>query len=182
MLVPTELDRRALLRTVARIGLLAVLALVGYFTAPLTSTSDTPLVLPVLAGIGTVVLIGLQSRAVVRSATPILRAAEAVSVSVIVVLVVFAAIHVSLSRSDPAAFSEPLDHVDGLYLSMMTMTTIGFGDIGTVSSSARIAVMAHMFVTVVVLGVAIRFVLSHARDRVARGDHGDLRRPTAGET
>ncbi len=38
-------------------------------------------------------------------------------------------IHVSLSRLDPGAYSQPLSVVDGIYFSVTTFATVGYGDI-----------------------------------------------------
>lgn len=120
----------------------------------------------VRAAVALTLLVGaivFQTVAVVRSDAPALRAVEALAVSVSLVLVVAGGAYLTLSSNDPAAFSEPLDHVGALYLAMMTLTTVGFGDIGAFSTGARIAVMVQMVVNIVVLGAAVKVVLGAAR-------------------
>jgi hypothetical protein len=51
---------------------------------------------------------------------------------------------------------------------MTTLTTIGFGDIVPVSSSARVIVMIQMAVNVVVVGVFVKLVTSTVRSRLSK--------------
>ncbi len=161
---PIEANRRGLTIAVLRSVFLAVGVLVVYFTAPLgTANVDSVALRSTIAVLVLVAVVIGQTYAVLHSDTPALRAIEALSVSLSVLLVTAAAVYLIISGSDEAAFTEPLEHIDALYLSMMTMTTVGFGDIGALSSGARIAVMAQLVLNVVVLGVAARVFLNRAR-------------------
>lgn len=143
---------------------LAVGLLVVYFTAPLgTVNHDAAGLRASLALLGLIAVVIAQTYAVLHSDTPALKAIEAMSISLTLLLVTSAALYLVISQADEAAFTEPLDHIDALYLSMMTMTTVGFGDIGTASSGARIAVMVQLVLNVMVLGVAVRVFLNRAR-------------------
>lgn len=73
------------------------------------------------------------------------RAVESVVESVATFLVLFALLYLSLSTTDPLAFSEPLDRVDALYFTSSTFATVGFGDIVPASQLARVLVAAQMF-------------------------------------
>lgn len=153
----------------AVIGLLVV-----YFVAPLGSGSSGSVgVRATVALLILVTVVVAQTVAVTRSDTPALRAVEALSISFTMLLVTAAAIYLAISARNVDAFTEPLEHVDALYLSMMTMTTVGFGDIGALSRGARISVMVQLVVNVAVLGVSVRVVLNRARQGVRRAASGE---------
>lgn len=72
----------------------------------------------------------------------------------------FAAVYASVSYLDHAAFSEPLDRIGALYLSVVTAATVGFGDIHARSDAARVVVMSQIVVSVGLLGLAIQMMRS----------------------
>ena len=90
------------------------------------------------------------------------------ALKVALAVVTFASVYLLMSTRDASAFSEPLGRVDALYFSLTTATTVGFGDISARSSQARVVVMLHMVVNVVVIGVAARVLLSAAQRRIDR--------------
>ena len=168
--LPTRAIRIVAARSIAAL----VICLVVYFLAPIgQSTSGSVVVRSAIALSLLLVVVTAQTVAVARAPMPVLRAIEALSISVTLLLVTSAATYLTISTRSPSAFTEPLDHVDALYLSLMTMTTIGFGDIGTVSQGARLAVMAQMVCNFLVLGVAARTVLHYTRRATARFDRTD---------
>ena len=159
-----RISRRRVAVSVARAVGAIVLILGVYFVAPLEADGWGST--GVRAAVSLTLLVSavaFQTVAVVRSDAPALRAVEALGISVSLVLVVAASAYLTLSSNDPAAFTEPLDHIGALYLAMMTLTTVGFGDIGALSDGARIAVMGQMIVNIVVLGVAAKIVLGAVR-------------------
>lgn len=157
-------DRRSFALTAVRSAAILVAILVGYFVAPFgeRSTASTY----VRAGLAVAVLasvIVIETVAVVRSDHPGRRAVRALTVMVALLLVTSASVYLLISTDDADAFTEPLGHVDALYLSMMTLTTVGFGDIGAVSTAARIAVMVQLVFNFVTIGVATKVVLDRVR-------------------
>jgi hypothetical protein len=46
----------------------------------------------------------------------------------------FAATYVRMFTANPDAFSQPLDRVGGVYLSLTIMATVGFGDIAAATT------------------------------------------------
>ncbi len=160
--------RRSTYAAIGRI-VVAVVSLVGvYFMVPFDRTSGAQIWLVVLGAV--VVLAGVsaaQLRAVAHAEFPTIRGAEALVVTLVLLLVSFAGIYIGLSTYDAGAFDEPLDHVGALYFALTTLTTIGYGDIAPVSDTARIVVMVQMVVDVIVLGVFIKLVVNTVKLRLS---------------
>jgi hypothetical protein len=98
-------------------------------------------------------------RAISQSSQPLLRSIEAVGLSFWLLVIVFSIVYVSLSASNPGAFSEPLNEVGGLYFTMSVLSTVGFGDISALSDFARIVVIVQILVDFLLLGVVVRLLL-----------------------
>jgi voltage-gated potassium channel len=107
-------------------------------------------------------------RSVTHAEFPLLRAVEAVTAVVCLMIVAFASSYLAMSASNPVGFTEPLDHIGALYFTVTTATTIGFGDIAPVSDSARIVVMIQMVGNVVVIGAVARLILGAAKRELSR--------------
>jgi 4-amino-4-deoxy-L-arabinose transferase-like glycosyltransferase len=156
--------RRAVAITATRVVIMALVLLGAYFALPLDRPGSVfwqaTLSLVLLGG----VLAG-QAVLVIRSTRPRLQAVESLAVAVVLLLVLSAATYLRLSHVDPEAFTEVLDHVGALYLAMMTLTTVGFGDIGALSRPARVAVMVQMVANLAVVGIAARVIVHLARSR-----------------
>jgi hypothetical protein len=108
-----------------------------------------------------------ELRAVTVAEFPTLRGIQALTVSLVVVLLAFAGIYMILSNSDSGAFDEVLDHAGALYFSLTTLTTIGYGDIVPVSHVARYVVMLQMVIDFLILGVFVKLITSTVRKRLA---------------
>jgi hypothetical protein len=159
--------RRSVSSALARALAAAVVLLVAYALMPLAVLSDVELIGRVaLVGGLVAVVVWVEVRAVARAELPELRAVEALTVTVTVVVIAFAAGYLNLSSRDPEAFNERLGRTSSLYFTMTTLATIGFGDIHPVSQQARLGVMAQIVANVVVLGAAVRLIIGLARHRV----------------
>ena len=158
-------ERRARIHgSVVRAVIYAALALVVYLLVPFSGRFGG--VVAARSALGLlmlVVVLGWQLRAVVTAPFPQLRAVEGFALVVPLTAVLFASTYLALSAATPDAFSERLDHVGALYLSMATMTTIGFGDIAARSDAARIVVMVQMVADVAVLDIATRIAVLTVR-------------------
>lgn len=108
-----------------------------------------------------------ELRAVTVAEFPTLRGIQALTVSLVVVLLGFAGVYMILSNSDSGAFDEVLDHAGSLYFSLTTLTTIGYGDIVPVSHAARYTVMLQMIIDFLILGVFVKLITSTVRKRLA---------------
>src|SRR5205085_7216286 len=74
-------------------------------------------------------------------------------------LLLFAAVDVLLSASDPAAFTEPLNRIGGLYFVVTVFSTVGFGDIAPVSDVARVLTTVQMVGDLLLIGLVLRVFL-----------------------
>jgi voltage-gated potassium channel len=152
--------RRGTLAIVVRTLAVLVLLLVAYYQAPL----DRPLTLTTgLLFVTSLVLLALalvvQVRGILVSPTPLLRAIRTLLVGMPTLLVVFAATYVTIDGQQSGAFSEPLNRTDGLYFTVTTFATVGYGDITPVTQLARIAVTVQMVVGLIAVGLIAKVVL-----------------------
>lgn len=160
--------RRRLLRRVAIISAFTVVAiLVAYFLLPFAGESGVELFVRTVLGVTVVVAVLVwQVHSISVAEYPQLRLVQGFALVVPLVLVSFAGTYLAISRGEPASFSEELDHVGALYLSMTTMTTTGFGDISARTQAARIVVMLQMVSTVVAIGAGTRVAFSVVGERL----------------
>ena len=159
-----------LLRAVgSTIGLVAI-----YYLMPLDPSS-----LGVTVGLlafGLVALAGLivfQVRSIIRATHPAMRAVGALSTSVPLFLLLFAATYYVMGGISEANFNEPLTRTDALYFTVTVFATVGFGDIVATTAGARVVVMGQMVAGIVIIGLGARIIV----DAVKRGQQ---RQPAPG--
>lgn len=99
---------------------------------------------------------------------PVMAALQTLIFSLLIFMVLFAAIAVQLGAHSSDAYSETLNKVDGFYFSVTTLATVGYGDITPVSTTARVITTIQMLGNLVLLGVALRLVSQVVEHRVAR--------------
>ena len=161
------------LRAVATTAALIAL----YYLLPLDHTS-TPVAATILV-VGLVALIALlifQVRWIIRSRFPVLRAVEALGVSVPLFLVLFSGTYIVLAAVSASNFGEKLTHTDALYFAVTVFTTVGFGDITAKSQGARLLVTGQMVTDLIVLAVGVRIIFGAvARGRQRRPRNADTR-------
>ena len=121
-----------------------------------------PYLLFALAAVVFVLFFAKQLREVTKSHFPFIRAIEALILTGMLFLVIFAGIYVMLSGSDEQAFSQPLDHFTALYYSMVVFSTVGFGEIAPTDTTSRAISMIQMILNLVFLGVAIKVLFGAA--------------------
>lgn len=166
--------RRAVAATVARSVLSAVVVLVVYYLLPLTGGHPDAAALSRIAigGLLFLAVMAYELRRILRADIPQLRAVEAVAIALPLFVVLFASAYVALAHSDPASFSEPVDRTSGLYFVVVTLGTVGYGDITPVTSFARILVTVQVLVDLAFLAVMVRVVIGAARISLQRTDEG----------
>jgi Ion channel/LPXTG cell wall anchor motif len=157
--------RRRVLRALLRAALTSTVLVVLYYTLPLTGTLEASTVVLLLAGLAVFAgAITWQLRAILRSQYPALRAVEALAFAIPLFLLVFAATYVKLADAQPPAFSEPLSRTDALYFTITVFSTVGFGDITPVATSARVTAMVQMLGDLVVVGLVLRVMLGAVKE------------------
>lgn len=134
--------------------------LVLYFVLPLDRAFSAATLAGLAAGVlATGLLVAWQVRAILRSPHPALRAVESIALLLPFFLLMFAATYDVLSDSDPHAFTESLDRIDGLYFVVTVFATVGFGDISAVSPVARVLVTVQMIGDLILIGLVLRVFL-----------------------
>jgi hypothetical protein len=159
--------RRLLLRSLSRALGVAAATVLLYALLPIRS--ETAVAVIVMSGLGLVIVgivFGRQLTRISRAPQPVLAAIEALVLVLGLFLVFFAFTYVSLSVNDPAAFTQPVDKVAGMYFSITILATVGFGDIAATSDVARVIVTLQMLLDLVIIGVAVRLLGTSARRAV----------------
>ena len=140
--------------------------LVLYYVLPLDPGSDlSAIVRVVIGGVLLLVVVVWQTLAVVRSTHARARAIEALAACAVTVVVVFASGYINMSARNPHSFSEHLNRTSALYFTVVTLATIGYGDITPRTDLARTVVMIQVVVNIVILGSAVRVISGLARSR-----------------
>jgi voltage-gated potassium channel len=174
-LLPADLRER---RSMIAASLLRILAttvglLVLYAFVPLPDESGAGALVGLIAGlIAFVVLVGWQIRTILRAEHPVLRGIEVVAFALPLLIMVFAYAYVSLSQSDPEAFTEELNRVGALYFTVSTFSTVGFGDISAVSDGARLTVTGQMLLDLALIAGFVRLVILLMRTGIRRRASG----------
>ena len=78
-------------------------------------------------------------------------------------LVLFAATYITVDGQQANAFTEPLSRTDGLYFTVTTFATVGYGDISPKTELARALATVQMLVGLLAVGVIAKVVLGAVR-------------------
>ena len=105
----------------------------------------------------------------------VVRSMEALLVIIAIFLIFFARLYLSASARDPAAFTEPLDHVSAFYFTVSTFATVGYGDITPRTDAMRLAVTLQMLLNLILLSGVARLIFTAARRRPV---HPEARTPS----
>jgi hypothetical protein len=170
-----NIERRRVLLAGLRAAATSVVVLVVYFIAPISNRPGQSILVRLTVGL---VFFGValvyEVRAILKSDFPILRAADAMALIIPIFVVVFAWTYLTIARSAPASFTQPLDRVGALYFTVTVLTTVGFGDIAARTHVARLTVTTQMVCDVIVIAVVIRLILEAARGTFgARTTHSE---------
>jgi hypothetical protein len=169
MVVLARRHRRAVVRSVARFLGFTLTLFVIYAIAPVDhkSTEFWAVMKVALAFVALVGVTGWQIFAISRSPYPRLRAFEAIGISVPLLVLVFAAVYVSMAAYSAQNFNQPITKIDGVYFTVTALATVGFGDIVAVSETARVIVTVQMIVDLIFIGVVAKVLVGVTQRRVA---------------
>ncbi|WP_116951114.1 potassium channel family protein [Jiangella endophytica] len=172
---------RNILRSV---GTLACTILV-YYTLPLGPPDAPPEIVGATAFVaGVAGLIWLTLHEVRRFAAHLDQAKARVSglLTVLYVVVVFFALaYYLMERNDPDQFAGLETRTDALYFAIVTLGTVGYGDVHAAGQEARIAAMVQIVFDLVVIGALFAVASSQIAHRMsvvrAGQDRGDAEPP-----
>jgi voltage-gated potassium channel Kch len=147
-----------------RTALAVVLLVVAYYQAPLDEAlTPTTAVLFIGALAAGALAVVVEVRGILTSPTPMVKAVRVIALGLPLLLVLFAATYVTVAGQQADAFSEPLSRTDGLYFTVTTFATVGYGDIVPVTELTRALVTIQMLTGLVAVGVIAKVVLGAAR-------------------
>ncbi|MFR9805419.1 potassium channel family protein [Pseudonocardia sp. RS010] len=152
--------RRQAALSLVRAVLTTIMLLVIYYRAPFDRQVGLSTLIWLLGGLAALaVAVAWQTRAILRSDVPQLRAAETAMVGLPALLLLYASVYTLMSNDVPASFTQPLSPTDSLYFTVTVFATVGFGDITPVSEPARIVVTIQMITGLLAVGVVARLLL-----------------------
>lgn len=167
--VMAEVGIRPVVVMVVRLLVSTVAVLLVYYLVPVQtdpSRSDVPYLILQIGLFA--VIAAVQVLAITRSRYPGLRAVEAMVVTVVIYVALFARIYLSAFAGDQEAFNVPLTHSVALYFTVTVFSTVGFGDVVATTEPTQLLVTAQMLLNLVVLGVVIRGLLTVGKRGMAR--------------
>src|SRR5262249_14782963 len=156
--------RRAVLLSVLRSVVVAVVGFVLYFTLPFNSASDFNTGMALIVGLLAVAALTVwQGRTIAPSPFPLIRAVGGLSNTVPLLVLLFATTYFVMDEYDTHSFTEGMTRVDSLYFTVTTFATVGYGDIAPVSEPARITATLQMVVDLVLIGLVARAFVNSVR-------------------
>jgi hypothetical protein len=172
--LPAATRRRRRLRAFLRPALTTTGLLLLYFLMPLGDRNKGPTALTLIVALiifGS--LLAWQVRQIAAAEHPRLRAIEALSFSIPLFILVFAALYFMTARGTPASFSEALSRTDALYFTVTVFASVGFGDITAVTQGARVMVMIQMIGDLILVGFVAHAILGAVQVGLRRRQPGD---------
>ncbi len=162
-LTPRE-RRWAITRIVLRAALSVGILVGAYVLVPQNGVLESTAVVQMLLGVILFsVVLTLQFYSIMRDPIPEVRAASALVVAVVMLVLLFALAYAMMSAVSPAAFSQSLDRSSAIYFTVTVLSTVGFGDITPVTAAARWVVTLQMIVNITLVVVLGRVLLMAAR-------------------
>jgi len=154
-------EPRPIWHLLARTTSMIVLLTTAYYTWPVKSpTADVEsgvrLVGVIVSGALVGLVLWLQLRARRRVARD-LAAIEGLLTLLYFLVIAFAGTYYTMAHV-AGQFSGLVTRTDGLYFTVTTLATVGFGDIHASGTAARALVTAQMLFTLVYLGTAVRML------------------------
>ena len=163
--LPVRERRRAVIRSLVRFVSIFAVIIAGYYLLPLSGVSGGAVAIArlVLGAMLFIAVMGWEVHRIVTADLPELRAAESLAIAVPFFLTTYAAAYVTLSALSPGSFTQAMNRTGGLYFSVVTFGTVGYGDIAPVSDLARILVITQVLGDLVFIALVLRIVANASR-------------------
>jgi hypothetical protein len=168
--LPVRERRRAVVRSLVRFVSIFAVIIAGYYLLPLGGASGgaVAIVRLVAGALLFIAVMGWEVHRIVTADLPELRAAESLAIAVPFFLTTYAAAYVTLSTLTPGSFTQAMNRTGGLYFSVVTFGTVGYGDIAPVSDLARILVSTQVLGDLVFIALVLRIVAKASRFSLRR--------------
>lgn len=145
------------------------LLLTAYFTLPLDGLGPShPLLSWLLFGLAISVQGFLLLRQAIRVMTGAPKGRPAVSIALLICLslVIFATTYLALAKT-PGQFDNLHTRIDSLYFTLVTLATVGYGDITASGQTSRVVVMIQILYNFIFLTAGASAFSRHLRNQVA---------------
>jgi hypothetical protein len=162
---------------IVRVGVGEALVVLTYVALPLDGNDWViGVVVGLVAIVIGVVLIAKRGLGVVASSTPMLDAILAASWMLVLLVVGFAGIYFTMAKHGGQVAG--LDtKIDGIYFTVTTLGTVGFGDIVATSQAARVVVAVQIVFNLTFVAVGFRLLMGAGRRGLGlRNDAGPFSR------
>jgi voltage-gated potassium channel len=167
--LPRRDRRRMLFRALAQSALTSGAMLLLYFLLPLDEQFSGWTAAALGLGVAAVGgLVAWQTRSIINSDYPRLRAFQALSSSAPLFLLLFATTYFLLDRSQDSAFNTPMTRLDSLYFTVTVFATVGFGDIVATSQTARLLVTIQMIGDMILIGLVLKVLVNAVQVGLSR--------------
>jgi len=155
-----------------RHGAAVFCALLLYYGVPVDSRPTTSLagisatVAFLIGVLGLLWLVARQIRRYLAAPDGTDRRVDGILLLLVVVIVFFAQFYYRLEIHDPAQFDGLRTRTDALYYTIVTLGTVGYGDVYAVGQGARIAVMIQIVFDLIVVGTLLAVMTTSIVHRV----------------
>ncbi|UGT64476.1 potassium channel family protein [Nocardia asteroides] len=164
---PPDSHRTRLLRN----GIAILCALLVYYGIPLNLNLEGRIIGVLVFLVGLAGLAQVTDRHIRRLTAAPQRAGRQVDgilLLLTVTVVFFALTYYLLAKNDPGQFDGLVTRTDALYYTIVTLGTVGFGDVHAVGQTARVVTMLQIVFDLVVVGI----LLAVATGAITRGMRG----------
>ncbi|WP_345623201.1 potassium channel family protein [Streptomyces ziwulingensis] len=151
-------------------GAVAVVVVAAYFLLPLDRLGPER---PVVSWVVFTLVLALVAALLLRQVRHVLtdrpetRPGLAIALLMVLSLHVFAAAYYALAK-EPGQFSGLRTRLDGLYFTVVTLATVGYGDITPRGQSARVVTVVQIVYTFVFLTASATALTQRVRNLVVR--------------
>lgn len=166
--------RMVVLGAVLRIVAASVVVLAAYSITPNRVLGSAQVAFKLVIDLVVVgALLAWLTARVMRARFPVVAASEALGIISVVFVCVYATVYLMMDGVAHTTFSEPLDHVKALYMTVTILSTVGFGDIIPRTNPARIVVAVQMVLDLILIGAVARVLFGAARHGISRREEAE---------